>query len=81
MNTSLAFRLAKASAAATVLVAIIADASAAEISLWVEPSGVMILPDRPAGTLHEIDRSAVRNQFVTAQLGLRGSGGEGTLPA
>jgi len=71
MKTSLAFWLAKASAAATVLLVIEAGASAAEISLWVESSGGMILPDRPAGTLQQIDRSGVRNQFVTAQLGLR----------
>lgn len=40
-------------------------------ALWVESSGVMILPDRAPGSVKAIERAGVRNEFVTAQLGLR----------
>lgn len=39
--------------------------------VWVESSGVMILPDREPGTLKAIERTGVRNEYVTAQIALR----------
>ena len=43
----------------------------AKTQVWVESSGVMILPDRPPGTLKSIERTGVRNEYVTAQIALR----------
>ena len=43
----------------------------AEAHVWVESSGVMILPDRQPGTRKSIERRGVRNEYVTAQIAVR----------
>ncbi|HUV38623.1 MAG TPA: glycoside hydrolase domain-containing protein, partial [Planctomycetota bacterium] len=60
------------------VVATFAGASAtAATQVWVESSGVMILPDRAAGTQKSIERSGVRNEYVTAQIAVRSDADEG----
>lgn len=61
----------RASTPAAALAAILTGLASGGTSLWVETSGVMILPDRPPGSVKRIERSGVRNEFLTAQLGLR----------
>ncbi|HUT35412.1 MAG TPA: glycoside hydrolase domain-containing protein [Planctomycetota bacterium] len=53
---------------------ILVGPATAATALWVESSGVMILPDRPPGGAREIRLSGVRSEFLTAQLGLRCDG-------
>ena len=50
---------------------VVAAQAWAETALWVESAGVMIFTNRPAGALKQIERTGVRNEYVTAQLGLR----------
>jgi len=55
----------------TVWILLVAPMTWAGTSLWVEPAGVMIMPDRSAGTRGEIRLTGVRNEYVAAQLALR----------
>ncbi len=55
------------------------EPASAGLSLWVETPGTMILADRPAGAAKEIVLAGVRNEYVSAQLGLR-SGQEAEKP-
>lgn len=54
----------------TILLATLSAAAGTDV--WVETPGTMILADRPAGNVKAIDASGVRNEFVAAQIALRG---------
>jgi len=58
-------------ALASLVVAVLAGPACAGAALWVESSGVLILPDRPPGSVKRVEQSVVRNQFAAVQLGLR----------
>lgn len=57
---------------AALLTILLAALPAAATDVWVETPGTMILADRPAGTVKAINQSGVRNEYVTAQIALRG---------
>ena len=61
----------RVSTATMVVAAMLACPASAGTVLWVESPGVMILPERPPGSLKRIEQTGVRNGFLTAQLGLR----------
>jgi len=60
-----------AAAFAVAWAALAAATAVGGTALWVESSGVMVLPDRAPGALTQVERAGVRNEFVTAQLALR----------
>lgn len=62
----------KALAAAVVAIVLSAASAFGQVKAWVETSGTMIMEDRPAGKVEKIELKGVRNEYVCAQIGLRG---------
>jgi hypothetical protein len=56
---------------AAVAALVVSAQAMAEVAIWVETPGTMILPDRPAGAVKDIVLVGVRNGTCSAQVALR----------